>query len=1055
MLLLLPMNRSRSGKSNPFIDRPTWLTVTIVVWLVGPGLSQEPGAEDIEFFENKIRPVLVEHCYECHGPEADPIEANLRLDSLDRLLKGGDSGPAVTPRDHDASLLLSALEYDAFEMPPSGKLPESTIAHFKTWIEKGAPVPASFRNQKGIAANDLAETAIDWEQARQHWAFQPIEPLTKPTVKEKRWNVNPIDAFVYHRLAQEGLQPSGPANRHTLVRRVYLNLVGIPPTIDQVDTFVNDDSPDAYEQLVERLLASPRYGERWGRHWLDVVRYADSNGADENHPYPFAWRYRNYVIDAFNQDLPYDQFLIEQLAGDLLPSVDDHEQNNRRLAATTFLAMGIKIDAEQDQEKKRADIIDEQLDTMGRSLLGMTIGCARCHDHKFDPIPTRDYYALSGILRSTNLENRKLGSDEADQAEHDLASTTETIKQLRNQERERIIAASRDKIKSYVTAARQVRRWQRRQAAEKIQDRLDETIKGSRLMPVGEILDRGDFEVAGVWLDAESFNRGDAAIDNERYGAGIGIVSDKGGGETWVEYDIDLPQAGLYQVEFRYAAENPRPGKLSVNGQVVHEASMAEVTGSWMPDTQTWFVEGRFQFEQGPNVLRFEVTPNMSHLDQLIVAQVTPAKRKQKEEAPTDPTDPIETPREIATREKLDLSVLLAWSALIRNQDPSSTNTPTFTPDQLLAPAGPLADVDRAEPYFAETIRQQLAELREKMAELEKQQQALNEPQLMVVAEGTPADAAVFIRGNHRQSGPVVPRRFLTVVSGEQQEPYPADQSGRLQLARSIASADNPLTARVMANRVWRWHLGRGIVESTDNFGLTGATPTHPELLDFLAQYLVDHDWSIKALHRLILSSQVYRMAHQNSEQAATIDPENRLLWRWPRRRMEAELLRDSLLHISGKLDTSTGQASVGHVTTANPSPTDLDNNQKYYEESPLRSVYLPIVRTNVFKFFRLFDFPNPAAPKGNRDATTVPTQALFLMNSNWVRQLASEWAEQVTAEETSPEKRIEKIYLAGLGRLPSRSETELARQFIEQEPDPWPVLCHGIFMLNEFMYIE
>ena len=1032
--------------------RWTWWVIGIVFGFSGPSSGQEHRAEDLEFFENKIRPVLVEHCYECHSQDADPAEANLRVDSIAGLLRGGDNGPAVNRENNESNLLLSALHYDEFNMPPAGKLPETTIADFQVWVEKGLPAPRSFQTANGTAVDGPPDAPIDWDKARQHWAFRPIQPTAPPTVANAQWNINPIDAFIYQGLVENNLQPNDATNRHALARRVYLNLIGIPPTIDELQTFVDDASPDAYAQLVDRLLASPRYGERWGRHWLDVVRYADSNGADENHPYPFAWRYRNYVIDAFNQDLPYDQFLIEQLAGDLLPSVDDHMQNNRRLAATTFLAMGIKIDAEQDQEKKRADIIDEQLDTMGRSLLGMTIGCARCHDHKFDPIPTRDYYALSGILRSTNLANRKLGSDEADQSRHDLTTTSHTIDRVRNEERQRIIAASQNKVPVYVTAAKRVRRWQRLRAAEKIEDRLDQTVKGSRLKPVGEILQRSDFEVAGVWLDAEAFTRGDAAIDKEGYGAGIGIVSDKGGGETWVEYDIDLPHAGLYQVEFRYAAENPRPGKLSVNGQLVHDASMSEVTGSWMPDTQTWFVEGRFQFEKGKNLLRFEVTPNMSHLDQLIIAQVTPHRPKQKEDKPTNPAA---APEEISTQENLDLSVLLAWAALIRNQAATKGNDSEFDPEQLLASGGPLVDVDRAEPYFSQTVRQQLAEARKKVTQLETQLETLDQPQLMSVAEGTTADAAVLIRGNHRQAGPVVPRRFLTVVSGEEQEPYPANQSGRLQLARSIASADNPLTARVIANRVWRWHLGRGIVESTDNFGLTGATPTHPELLDFLAQYLIDHDWSIKSLHRLILSSQVYRLTHQTSAEAESVDPENRLLWRWPKRRMEAELLRDSLLHIAGHLDTTTGGASVGQVTTANPSPKDLDNNQRYYEESQMRSVYLPIVRTNVFKFFRLFDFPNPAAPKGNRDATIVPTQALFLMNSNWVRKLASEWASQIQAEETSSVKRIEKIYLTGLGRPPSPFEIELATQFIEQEPDPWPVLCHGIFMLNEFMYIE
>lgn len=1046
------MNRSSSGKLNPFIDCQTWLTVAVVLWFACSSLGQEHRAEDIEFFENKIRPVLVEHCFECHGPQADPAEANLRLDSLDGLLQGGENGPAITLRDGETSLLLSALQYDAFDMPPSGKLPEKVIADFKTWIEKGGPVPASFQHQKRSDTNGSAETTIDWDKARQHWAFQPIEPVAKPTVKEKLWNVNPIDAFVYRRLAENGLQPTGPANKHTLVRRLYLNLIGLPPTIDEVNEFVEDDSPEAYQHLINRLLAAPHYGERWGRHWLDVVRYADSNGADENHPYPFAWRYRNYVIDSFNQDIPYDQFLIEQLAGDLLPPVNDHQQTNRRLAATTFLAMGIKIDAEQDQEKKRADIIDEQLDTMGRAMLGMTIGCARCHDHKFDPIPTSDYYALSGILRSTNLENHKLGSDQADQAERELAETKEKMNLIRDRELRRMVAASRNNVEQYVASAKQVRLWQRQQAKRKIQDRLDQTIKGSRLKPVGEILDRADFEVAGIWLDAESFTRGDAAIDNDRYGEGIGIVSDKGGGKTWVEYDFELPEAGLYQVEFRYAAENARPGKLSVNDQLVNEASMAEVTGSWMPDTQTWFVEGRFHFRQGKNTLRFQVAPNMSHLDQLIVAQVT---SDQQEIDPHDvPADGL-SPGQIAEKDSLDQASLLAWAALLRTTPPEDVAGGAELAARLTAPNGPLADVLLAEPYFAGSVQQELAAVRQKTEELTSQLQSLNEPQLMAVSEGTIGDAPLHVRGNHRQTGPVVARRFLTVISGEQQKAYPADQSGRLQLAQNIMSKNNPLTARVIANRIWRWHLGRGIVESTDNFGLTGSLPTHPELLDFLAQYLIDHDWSIKALHRLILSSNVYRLDNRSTANQDQIDPENRLLWRWPKRRMEAELLRDSLLRIAGQLESTRGGASVVDVTTANPSPQDLENNRKYYEESRLRSVYLPIVRTNVFRFFGLFDFPNPAAPKGNRDSTTVPTQALFLMNSSWVRSLAKQWADRITAEEESTSKRIEKIYLSGLGRLPGPDELDLAMEFVQQEKDPWPVLCHGIFMLNEFLYIE
>ena len=1012
--------------------------------------GQTTEAQKFDFFETKIRPVLVEHCFACHAAGSETVEANLRLDSLQGMRQGGDNGSVLVNRDEGTSLLVSALQYDAFEMPPSGKLSGAIVADFQIWIEQGAPAPQSFHTPASSGVSSKQQT-IDWQQASEHWAFQPIQKVRFPANENSAWSQHPIDTLIYAKLKTAGLEPVDEVSRHGLLRRLYLNLIGLPPTVSEIQNFIRDDSASAYDRVVEQLLDSPRYGERWGRHWLDVVRYADSNGADENHPYPFAWRYRNYVIDAFNHDMPFDEFLVEQLAGDLLLQTEHQALNNRRLIATSFLALGIKIDAEQDPEKKRADIIDEQLDTLGRAFLGLTIGCARCHDHKFDPISTDDYYGLSGILRSTKLENRPLHSAETVSLIEELKSIQSQIEQVSIQELKRLRSVAAGKNEVYLEAASEVRQWQLQQAALKVGDRLSAVVSGDTLRSVGKVLLRSEFQSPGVWLDAESYQRGEAAIDRDNYGKEIGIVSDQGGGNTWVEFDFDLPETGIYQVEFRYAAKNARPGNLSINGRLVNDASMARVTGGWFPDKQTWMVEGRYRFQKGENTLRFDVAPNMSHLDEIIVALVRSADRPQTSK--DFGAKKLRSPEKVAQAFGLDRTALLAWADLLRSG--KIEDAPTALAEQMVASGGPLSNVEKARVYFSETMLESLEALHRQRQARSQRLQELNEPQVMAVADDEISDAAVFVRGNHRNRGAVVPRRFLTIVAGREQSSFPTDQSGRLELARAITDIENPLTARVIVNRIWRWHFGRGIVESTDNFGLKGALPTHPELLDYLAGYLIDNDWSIKALQRLIVSSRIYQLDGRATEIQMERDPENQLYGRWPRRRMEAEVLRDSLLKIAGKLELEMGRATVNEVTTVNPSPKNLEENRAYYESSHNRSVFLPIVRTNVFRFYGLFDFPNPAAPKGNRDSTTVPTQSLFLLNSRWVRQLASQWSKKLQSSDLTETQRIERLYLSGLGRNPRTEEVSLALDFIQQEPDAWPSLCHSILMLNEFLYIE
>ena len=1235
----LPTLTTRSGFQGEKNLRALSLIALALLFLqAGKARALDEGAA-LELFEKKIRPVLVERCYKCHSAGSKKLKGKLRLDNLEGLRKGGESGAAITPGKPAESLVLSALRYDELKMPPGGKLPEAVAKDFETWIQLGAPVPDSFGSPAPVTA---AETTIDWKEEAGFWSFRP---LTDYPVEQANGGVPPrnrIDSYVFSQLAGRKLRPRGEADRRTLIRRLTYNLIGLPPTPAEINDFVSDKDPRAWDNLVTRLLASPHYGERWGRHWLDVVRYADSNGADENKSYPLAYHYRNYVIDAFNQDLPFDEFVREQLAGDLLPDPRDAAITNRRLTATTYLAMGIKIDAEKDGEKKRSDIIDEQIDTISRSLLGVTVACARCHDHKFDPIPTTDYYAMAGVLRSTDLANRKLDSGEKQGLQKEIERLGKDLEEMRSQADARIAGEARKKIAAYLEHAIGVLQWQRHSVPTALQVALADTA-AAPYTPASSTVNIEQISRLQLLREAETYNRGTARPD-ENYGKGIGIISDKGAPLTWAEYDLELPEEGTYQVEFRYAAAASRPGKLSVNGKVVNEKSMAQVTGSWYPDSQKWFVEGRYKFNAGRNTLRFEAAGLMSHLDKLVVARVralsapvTEAESFQRGnvkpytsddvvyisdpantasvyfmeydiEAPVDGTyslllryaalesrpmalsidgkvisekalaktsggwdaahqrwhreaefelsagghtlrferkgavshldqlrlvppaasnRDLPSPAQLATRNKLDLGALHQWARFIATQ--ARPNAPFYLlenlshgrenfvegnkeslamrkpgnpisrelltpvpkiPGEFAARAGLLVTAALAEdripmleplhqaltgkqgpftPYRHTTTHYSRGEqeavnaLSQSISKLENKAKSLPTITVMAVKDASATDHPVYIRGNHLQKGPIVPRRFLTIVEGLEQAEYPEKQSGRLRLANSIVSPSNPLTARVIANRVWRWHFGRALVKTTENFGHSGEQPSHPELLDHLALKLIEFKWSIKKLNRYIVSSHTYRMGGSYAPQSAAIDPGNRWYWRFQPRRLEAEVIRDAFLFTAGRLDRTLGGGPTTKVRSQDPSPENLRQNRAFYESSRRRSVYLPIIRTNVYKLFTLFDFPNPAAPTGNRTTTTVPTQALFLMNNPWMNELAGDIAKNVTATLKTDRERFSYLYESLLGRLPEEDDLTAAENLLEtvrEQADleklplaDWQALCHTMLMSSEFLY--
>ena len=779
----------------------------------------------LRFFENRIRPQLAENCYECHGSERQ--ESGLRLDTYAGILEGGDTGKAVVPGEPDESLLLVALSYEneELEMPPDGRLSDRVIEDMRQWIELGAPHPDQGR--------PVAEASPDEPSEALQWSFVQPRPGPLPTVQRLDWSQSPLDHFVLSRLEKRELVPMPPADRRTLIRRVTFDLIGLPPTPDEVRNFVAATAPDAFARQSDRLLASPRYGERWGRYWLDVARYADSNGLDENLAYGNAWRYRDYVIGAWNADKPFDRFVTEQLAGDLLSEGSEAERREH-LVATGFLALGPKVLAEVDAKKMEMDIIDEQVDTLGRALLGLTVGCARCHDHKFDPLTNADYYGLAGIFKSTRtMEN--------------------------------FIKLARWHENSIATAAQQ-----QRQATH-------------------------------------------------------------------------------------------------------HEA--VESTKAAIKD---------------------------------LMAAAEESTKQQRDE-------------------------------------PRSENAQTQSADET---------------------QRSLKQLQSKLAELEKHPPQM--PTAMGVQEGKVSDLKIHIRGSHLRLGSTVPRRFPAFLAGMSQAAFGPSQSGRLQLAHWLTDSSNPLTGRVIVNRVWRWHFGRGLVGTPDNFGRLGELPTHPQLLDWMTVRFVEDGWSIKSLHRMILSSSTYQLSSRANPQAARVDPENRLLWRATVRRLEAEAIRDSLLFASGELNLAMG-GSLLHVKNRQFLFDHTSKDGTTYD-SRCRSVYLPVIRNHLFDVFQLFDYADASVTNGNRTTSTVAPQALFMLNGDLVRDAMKALATRALREGgTQPRDQVAFLYMATLARLPRPTEIEQALAFVENfrlvaaasrsgpaEPAAgWEALCQVLLASNEFIHIR
>ncbi|NNE90924.1 MAG: DUF1553 domain-containing protein [Verrucomicrobiales bacterium] len=861
-----------------------------------------------DFFREKIEPLLKGNCFECHSHEGGKTKGGLALDSKSGWEVGGESGPAIIPGDPENSLLIQAIrhEHEDLKMPgKSEKLPASSIALFEKWVRDGASDPR---------VTDIAQSGMQeriGNAQRDHWSFQPFTEPEPPAVEGA---THPIDRFVRHRLKAEGLSASPMADPRTLVRRVYFDLIGLPPTFETVRKFENNPTPEAFEKMIDDLLARPEYGQRWARHWLDVARYADTieQSVDGERRIPFAHTYRDYVVDALNDDKPFDRFIVEQIAGDLVQP----ELSPADLRGLGIYHVGRRFFANADGPVLR---VDDRIDVIGRGFLGLTLACARCHDHKFDPVPTADYYSLYGILASfeepLDWPEVSRSGDEKVVAEYLKKRTAKLAEYEKHVDA--CFVASKQHFRDFVTEYLRV---------------VVRRSKNHRTT-VGAIpLDspRGLLFYFGP-------HRWEALLEKSRENGEPFFA-------LWHRL-IDLP----------------------------HE-NFASRAGAIIQSETHPIVSAAFS-ERNPSTM-LEVAEIYGDI---IKESLAHAEKSQQAKAIVDLVYGPESPVPPASRDEVrdDLHRFLTEKRVTerkQGEKAKAIRTQLF----VLEATGP---VDRA---------------------------------MIIKGSGKPVDPVIFQRGNPKSPGEAVPRRFLQVLDFVDPDKYTTD--GRIELARAIASPENPLTARVIVNRIWQQHFGRGLVATSDDFGLTGQPPSHPELLDFLATRFIESGWSIKSLHRLILTSQTWQQAGIRIESAMKLDSENRLLWRMPPRRLEFEPLRDSLLFVAGRLDWRLG--GRGKL---------LDDKHNR------RALYGYTDRYRIPALLRNFDVANPDTSISRRSETTVPLQSLYLMNSPFVRKQAEAVLENrkefVDAE--SIEGRVDALFQIAFARNPDPEDREAAIELV------------------------
>ncbi len=981
------------------------LFVTLVGTLLLVGSSW--AADDT--FEAQVRPLLLKHCVSCHGP--DKQKAGLRLDTKAGWQAGGENGPAILPGRPDQSLVIRAItSTDADKrMPPKGKLSKAEIDALTAWVKDGSPDPRD--------GGPPRLGGVTVEEAKRWWAFQPVR---RPTVPSSAFT-NPVDAFLAARLAERQLSFSPAADKRTLLRRVTYDLTGLPPTPDNVDAFVKDATPGAFAKVVDRLLASPHYGERWGRHWLDLVRYADTAGENSDHPLPHAWRYRNGVIDSFNRDQPYDEFLREQIAGDILAAQGPPDLYARRVIATGYLAVARRFD--HDSDKSMHLTHEDGIDTLGKAFLGLTLGCARCHDHKYDAITARDYYALYGIFASTKFASPGC---EARQQPLDL------VPLLPPAEWDRVVKPHRDQIAAIDTRIR---------AKQELTDANLRRLKAlfattSQPLTAGEIADGG--EQAFEKLPAEVSVKAGELVQ-----LSVTPLKNHGADTTLVEWEI--------------AEVGGQGRRWNATADLVDDLLAGNPHADRHGNKSVWWL---FDARSGPRLLPEAVRDisGKAGLDAWRNGETPSVLVNAAKEAASVWTKlPA---RSLFVHPAPDGTVAIGWlspitgkvkiTGRVRDAHPAGPDGVGWKIEHIARNVSADLAVSVTEAVARRELERTRAEL---VRTMPKQEVAF------AVVEGQPADARVHLRGDPEKLGDPVPRRWLEALGGTAIRTKTG--SGRLDLANWIASKDNPLTARVMANRIWLHHFGKGIVKTPNDFGTRGLAPTHPELLDWLAAEFVEKGWSVKALHRTMLLSAAYQQAGAFRTDASAVDAGNDLYWRFDRRRLSAEEIRDGLLAVSGQLDRKPGEAhpippeSAWTYTQHVPFGTFYDTDK--------RSVYLIQVRNRRHPFLGLFDGADPNASTPQRQTTTVPTQALYFLNDPFFHAQAEKLAGRVTAR---PAERVIELFRLALQRPPTDKDHEFADTFLARygkmfvdKPDAdtaaWNALARVLLASNVFLFVE
>lgn len=1197
-----------------FRDRlPSFIAACLCACLPSVSLATEDSlsAEQTDFFETRIRPVLVAHCYECHSGTTATPKGGLRIDLRETTLAGGDSGPAIVPGNPADSLLLKALRYETSEMPPKGQLPDNVIADFEQWIQLGAPDPRT-------EAAGRKSAGVDYHKGLEFWAFKPPVRNPAPEVQNTKWAHNDIDRFVLHSLEAQNLKPAAAADRRMLIRRAYFDMLGLPPEPAVIEAFINDPSESAFEKVIDDLLASPHYGERWGRYWLDLARFAEDQAHTfQARMYPQGYMYRDWVVQALNDDMPYDQFLRLQIAGDQLDGPDPY----RHRAALGLFALGpVYYKDNGEQEKAEADEWDDRIDTLMRGTQAMTVACARCHDHKYDPISTADYYGLAGIFASSEYRELPAVADdvvvarqkadravEQQQLETDtflathapaarlklstsipdylraawkvMSSKTDDQKKLTgeiakdrklNQELlQRWVAwlseepgsGAVSEARSHLVDWRLFRESQRAATdsddvqtaklnaiGEQLQQRADAMLVQRESLrrrfgdnfafvspedrmkiepgtiPLGNLFDDKKGALLASALTTDPFRAkataGSLGVDRLLQGWGgtaeiapgvqfnfhsIGSDSRRHGDIT---NDAWSTEGGIRTLGMKCSSSIGRTEQgLGLHANALITFNLDEIRrAGLMPPSETMtfrvdraginddsfgnessihiavivskphdkpsefnaiagaYLDGQaVSIEENDAVYSFagEMPPALLANGQFVSFDVpVPPEAKSLTIAVTgaqisETENTISSDHAVLSNARLIYSVTPAQLASAESEPPLE-ELPESERTQLQADATFLSELfddrgvlglasDQIGPLLEGDTAVSLTEQKTRLEQLKKDAAAIIIPMAHALTDASGRDVKIYLAGDPKKKGEIAPRAFPAIFTSGERRAFEPAGSGRRELAEAIASSANPLTARVMANRVWAGHFGVGLVRTLSNFGQLGERPSHPELLDYLAVSLTESGWSLKQLHRQILLSATWQQNSTGDTANQEIDPENRYLWRMNRRRLEVEPWRDAVLAVSGQLDTHIGGSS-----------SELDGNHRR------RTLYGYISRHRLNDLLRLFDFPDPNITAGERPVTTVPLQQLFVLNSDFMVAQAKAMAARLSKAAESDVDQVRLSFVLLYGRQPTVDEQSAAVEFLDSAAgetgdtlSPLEQYCLAMLGTNEFAYVD